>query len=59
MTLNTQYRLRLEVVGTQLRGFVNGNVVLQVTDNSLTKGIGGIMTSKGAVRFDDYLAYQP
>ena len=47
------------MVGTQLRGFVNGNVVLQVTDSSLTKGIGGIMTSKGAVRFDDYLAYQP
>jgi hypothetical protein len=59
VTLNTQYTLRLEVVGTQLRGFVNGNVVLQATDNSLPKGIGGIMTSKGAVRFDDYLAYQP
>jgi hypothetical protein len=59
VSVNTQYTLRLEAVGTQLRGYVNGNVVLQATDNSLTHGIGGLMTNKAAVRFDDYLAYQP
>jgi len=59
VTLNTPYTLRLEVVGTQLRGYVNGNVTLQVADSSLTRGIGGLMTNKAAVRFDDYLAYQP
>jgi len=59
VSINTQYTLRLEAVGTQLRGYVNGNVVLQASDSSLTKGIGGVMTNKAAVRFDDYLAYQP
>jgi hypothetical protein len=46
-------------VGTQLRGYVNGNPVLQAADSSLSRGIGGLMTNKAAVRFDDYLAYQP
>jgi len=59
VSLNTQYRLRLEVVGAQLRGYVNGNPVLQVADSSHTRGIGGLMTNKAAVRFDDYFAYQP
>ncbi|MES1263128.1 MAG: hypothetical protein ABUL69_02150, partial [Peristeroidobacter soli] len=59
VSVNTQYTLRLEAVGTELRGYVNGNVVLQATDSSLIQGIGGVMTNKAAVRFDDYLAYQP
>jgi pectate lyase len=56
---NTQYALRLEVVGNQLRGFVNGNLLLQATDSSHASGISGLMTSKAAAQFDDYLAYQP
>jgi pectate lyase len=59
VSLNTQYTLRLEAVGNQLRGFVNGNLLLQTTDSSLDAGIGGLMTSKASAQFDDYLAYQP
>jgi hypothetical protein len=59
VALNTQYALRLEVVGNQLRGYVNGNLLLQTTDSSHSAGISGLMTSKAAAQFDDYLAYQP
>ena len=59
VALNTEYGLRLEVVGNQLRGYVNGNLLLQATDASHTAGISGLMTSKAATRFDDYIAYQP
>ena len=59
VSLNTQFALRLEVVRNQLRGFVNGNLLLQATDNSHTAGISGLMTNKAAAQFDDYLAYQP
>jgi len=58
-SLGTQHTLRLEVVGNQLRGYVNGNLLLQTTDSSHSTGIGGLMTSKAATQFDDYRAYQP
>ncbi len=59
VSLNTQYALRLEAVGNQLRGYVNGNLLLQATDSSHAAGISGLMTNKAAAQFDDYLAYQP
>ena len=59
VSLNSQYTLRLEVVGNQLRGYVNGNLLLQATDSSFTAGINGLMTNKAAAQFDDYIAYQP
>jgi len=59
VSLNTQYALRLEVVGNQLRGYVNGNLLLQATDSSHAAGISGLMTNKSATQFDDYIAYQP
>jgi len=59
VSLNTQYALRLEVVGNQLRGYVNDNLLLQATDSSHAAGIGGLMTNKAAAQFDDYIAYQP
>ncbi|HEU5134518.1 MAG TPA: hypothetical protein VFU13_05180 [Steroidobacteraceae bacterium] len=59
VSLNTQYALRLEVVGNQLRGYVNGNLLLQATDSSHAAGISGLMTNKAATQFDDYVAYQP
>jgi hypothetical protein len=59
VSLNTQYQLRLEAVGNQLRGYVNGALLLQATDSSHVAGIGGLMTYKSATEFDDYVAYQP
>jgi hypothetical protein len=51
--------LRLEVVGNPLRGYVNGNLLVQATDNSHAAGISGLMTYQAAAQFDDYVAYQP
>jgi hypothetical protein len=57
--VGTNYQLRLEATGSQLRAYVNGVLTLQATDTSHLSGAGGLMTFKTAARFDDYLAYQP
>ncbi len=59
VALDTTHRLRFEVVGTQLRGFVDGKLLLQARDAELTEGSGGVATFKTAASFDDYSAYQP
>jgi hypothetical protein len=57
--VGTNYQLRLEATGTQLRAYVNGVLTIQASDTSHVSGAGGLMTFKAAARFDDYLAYQP
>jgi hypothetical protein len=59
VALNTRYVLRLEAVGNQLRGYVNGGLRLQASDSSHASGSGGIVSYKAAATFDDYVAYQP
>jgi len=53
------YRLRLEAVGNQLRGYVNHIMYVQATDDSHPRGISGIATSRTAARFDYFRVYQP
>ena len=53
------YALKLEVTGTKLRGYLNGNLVIQATDTTHASGRTGAMTWKTAAEFDDYVAYQP
>jgi len=59
VNLNTPHTLRLEAVGNQLRGYVDGVLVVQATDTSHASGSGGLVTYKAAATFDDYVAYQP
>ena len=59
VNLNTAHTLRLEAVGDQLRGYVDGVLAVQATDGSLTDGSVGLVTYKAAVNFDDFDAYQP
>ncbi len=56
---NTWYDLRLDAVGNELRGFINGSQVLQATDASHASGQGGIVTYKAAAEYVNYLAWQP
>lgn len=56
---NTPHLLRLETVGTQLRGYVDGALLLQASDAALSAGSGGLVSYKAAANFDDYAAYQP
>jgi hypothetical protein len=57
--LGTWQRLRIEAIGTQIRGFVNGVLVAEVTDATHARGAGGLLTNRAAVDFDDYHAIQP
>lgn len=59
VSLNTPHTLRLEVVGNQLRGYVDGKFVLQATDSSLPSGSVGLVTYRAATNFDNFDAYQP
>jgi hypothetical protein len=53
------YRLRLEVVGEQLRGYVNNILYVQATDGSHARGISGIAGSSAAARYDYFRVFQP
>lgn len=59
VALNTRHTLRLEAVGNQLRGYVDGGLRLQTTDSSHATGSGGLVSYKAATTYDDYVAYQP
>jgi hypothetical protein len=50
---NTTYRLRLEVVGTMLKGYVNGQLKIQGTDTTFASGTSGLVTFFTDVAFDD------
>jgi hypothetical protein len=59
ITLGIWNRLRIETVGTQIRGYVNGVLVAEATDATHTQGAAGVITNRAAVDFDDYRAIQP
>ena len=56
---NTWYDLRLDALGNELRGFINGAQVLQAIDSSHAIGQSGILTYKTAAGYVNYLAWQP
>ena len=51
--------LRLEVVGTKLRVYVNDVLLLERSDTTFTRGSSGFITYNTAASYDDYIAYQP
>jgi hypothetical protein len=53
VTLGTTYRLRLEVVGSMLKGYVNGELKIQGTDTTFASGPAGLLTFFSDVAFDD------
>jgi hypothetical protein len=59
ITLGIWYRLRIEAVGSQIRGFVNGVLVAEATDTTHPRGAAGPITYRAAVDFDNYHAIQP
>lgn len=58
---NTTYTLKLEVIGTALRGYVNGQLLVRANDTSLPSGTNGaaLMTSGLSAEFDDVLVTAP
>lgn len=61
VAVNTWYALRLDILGTRLRAFVNGRLVLEATDNTAphVSGRYGLGSFRTAAEADDFLAIQP
>ena len=53
------YYLRLEAVGDKLRGYVDGDLRLEATDDALSAGRSGIATSNTQASFARFVSYQP
>jgi hypothetical protein len=51
--LNRRYRLRLEAVGTLLRVYVDGNLVLQARDNAHSEGKAGVLMFRTRADYDN------
>jgi pectate lyase len=59
VTPNTWYTVRLEAVGSRLRTYVNGRLVLEATDPQPVIGRVGLVTYRAAADFDDIRAVIP
>ena len=62
LTLGNFYDLRLEIVGTHIRGYVNGDLKIDILDSTLTTLAGGrnaLLMYKTAADVFSYAAYQP
>ena len=56
---NVWYTLRLEAVGTRLRAYVNGALILEATDPQPMIGLVGLVGYRAAADYDDFLAVIP
>lgn len=59
VSLNTWYDLRLEIVGTSLRAYVNNQLLLEATDSTHATGRFGLGSFRTAAEADDFKATQP
>lgn len=60
VTTGTFYDLRLEIVGTNIRAFVNGDLKIQTRDASISGGgRNAMLMYKAAADWQSYIAYQP
>ncbi len=54
-TYGSYHELKLEVVGTSIKGYLDGEVVVSATDAEITgSGCAGIALFNGSVYFDDF-----
>lgn len=58
-SVNTGYILRLEVVGTSLRAYINNRFLLEAADSSHAAGKYGLVTYRATATFDDFEVTQP
>ena len=59
VTPNTWYTVRLEAVGSRLRAYVNGRLVLEATDPQPRIGRVGLIGYRAAADYDDIRAVVP
>ncbi|WDZ82778.1 family 16 glycoside hydrolase [Micromonospora cathayae] len=53
VVVGTWSTLKLEAVGSSLRGYLNGALVVQATDSAFAAGRAGLATSYASATFDD------
>ena len=58
-TPGTAYRLRLEAIGSSLRLYINGTLMVERQDATLPTGRYGLITSSASADFDNFLAVRP
>jgi hypothetical protein len=51
--------IRLEAVGSSLRAYVNGNLLLEAKDTSHVRGKQGVVMYKAAATYQDFLVWEP
>jgi hypothetical protein len=56
---NTWYTLKLSVVGPTITAYINGTMVGQETDSTLTVGAVGVMVQEASAVFDDIVVRAP
>jgi hypothetical protein len=59
VNLGTWYTLRLEAIGDALRGYVNGRLLVEATDEDYAEGRYGPLMFKTAAHYDEFFARQP
>jgi len=59
VTPGAWYRLRLEAVGTRLRAYVNGRLMIEATVSSTSGARSGLVTYGMSAEYDDYRAVRP
>jgi hypothetical protein len=59
VSVGTWYTLRLEAIGTSLRGYVNGRPLVEAIDDDFAEGTYGLATSRATARFDNFRVTQP
>ena len=60
LTLGAWHDLRLEIIGTSIRAFVNGDLKIETTDSTLTGGgRNALLMYRTAADVQSYVAYQP
>jgi hypothetical protein len=59
VTVGRWYSLRLEAVGSRLRGYVDGKLLLEATDSTHPQGKSGLVTYRTAAEYAGYRALRP
>ena len=59
VTVNTWYTVKLEVIGTSLKAYLNGSAVLVATDADVTAGGVAVGTKNATAVFDDVKVTAP
>lgn len=53
VTLNRSYRVRLEVIGTRLRLYIDDQLLAEASDSSLLHGLAGVMMFRTKADYDN------